>query len=134
MITAIDTNVLLDILKPNLEWKDAAFRNLNFAAQAGSLCICDIVYAELCGHFETRGECDQFLKDLEILIDPMERDTLFLTSRIYQLYRKQGGQRNRILADFMIGAHAMSQAQCLLTRDRGFYQKLFPELKIMSLN
>jgi predicted nucleic acid-binding protein len=56
MITAIDTNILLDILVPNDEFYDASSDALQDAADGGSLVISDIVYAELCIHFETQHE------------------------------------------------------------------------------
>src|SRR5882724_700168 len=48
MITAIDTNILLDILIPNEEFYEASADALEDAAGEGSLVISDIVYAELC--------------------------------------------------------------------------------------
>jgi hypothetical protein len=47
-------------------------------------------------------------------------------------YRRQGGSRSRILADFLMGAHAQTQANRLLSRDRGFYGKLFPSLQVVD--
>ena len=60
----------------------------------------------------------------------LAREAHFLASRAYRTYRKQGGKRTRILADFLIGAHAQKQATRLLSRDRGFYRKLFPSLNL----
>ena len=56
MITAIDTNVLLDILVPNEKFCDASVRALEDAYTAGSLVICGLVYAELCIQFITQRE------------------------------------------------------------------------------
>ena len=132
MITAIDTNILLDILLPNENFCDASAQAVEDAATAGSLVICDIVYAELCIHFAAQRECDEFLDSNEIRVEPLCREVHFLAGRAWRSYRQQGGQRARILADFLIGAHAQAQASRLLSRDRGFYRKLFPALKLLD--
>ncbi|MBL8234686.1 MAG: type II toxin-antitoxin system VapC family toxin [Bryobacterales bacterium] len=130
MITAIDTNILLDVLVPNEDFYEASARALEDAAGKGSLVISDIVYAELCIHFETQRACDEFLRSNEIRVQALSREAHFLASRAWRTYRQQGGKRTRILADFLIGAHARDQAARLLSRDRGFYRKLFPSLDL----
>jgi predicted nucleic acid-binding protein len=130
MITAIDTNILLDILVPNEDFYEASADALQQAAGEGSLVISDIVYAELCIHFETQRDCDAFLGGNEIRVQALTREAHFLASRAWRMYRQQGGKRTRILADFLIGAHAQNQAARLLSRDRGFYRKLFPSLDV----
>ncbi len=132
MITAIDTNILLDILVPNEKFYDASAEALESTASEGSLVICDLVYAELCIHFNTQGECDRFLHGNDIRAQALSSEAHFLASRVWRAYRKQGGQRTRILADFLIGAHAQLQASRLLSRDRGFYRQLFPALSLID--
>lgn len=130
MITAIDTNILLDILLPNEDFYEASARALQDSAGLGSLVISDIVYAEVCIHFEKRRDCDDFLESNAIRVEGLTRESHFLASRSWRTYRQQGGKRIRILADFLIGAHAQNQATRLLSRDRGFYRKLFPSLDL----
>jgi hypothetical protein len=130
MITAIDTNILLDVLVPNEDFYEASTNALQEAAGEGSLVISDIVYAELCIHFEIQRECDAFLEANEIRVQAPTREAHFHASRAWRTYRQQGGKRTRILADFLIGAHAQKQATVLLSRDRGFYHKLFPSLDL----
>lgn len=106
MITAVDTNILLDILVPNEQFYKVSADALQEAAGEGSLVISDIVYAELCIHFETQRDCDAFLESNDIRVQALTREAHFLASRAWRIYRQQGGKRTRILADFLVGAHA----------------------------
>ena len=132
MITAVDTNILLDILLPNENFFNQSRLALEEAWVAGSLVVCDLVYAEVSIHFPTREECDAFVSETGIQVELLERAASFLASRAWRNYRKRGGKRSRILSDFLVGAHAQVQASRLLTRDRGFYRELFPELKVLD--
>jgi predicted nucleic acid-binding protein len=132
MITAVDTNVLLDILVPNEDFFARSQRALENAWAAGALVVCELVYAELSVHFSAREECDAFLNETGIRVEALSREASFLAGRAWRSYRRQGGKRNRILTDFLVGAHAQAQATRLLTRDRGFYRQLFPELHLLD--
>lgn len=132
MITAIDTNVLLDVLIPNEKFFELSLRAIEKAASEGSLVVCDVVYAELCVQFAAQRECDALLDANEIRVEPLSRSAHFLASRVWRSYRQQGGPRPQILSDFLIGAHAMTQANRLVSRDRGFYRKLFPSLSVID--
>jgi len=130
MLTALDTNVLLDILIPNDSFADCAEAAIEAAASEGLLVVCDIVYAEVCSQFATQKDCDFFFSDNMIRVESPSREALFTASRIWRRYRKQGGKKTRILADFIVGSHAQAQTNRLISRDRGFYRSLFPDLTV----
>jgi hypothetical protein len=132
MITALDSNVLLDILIPNEKFVTVAVEIIDDASRRGSLVVCDIVYAEISVHFPTQRECDRFFESNDIRIEPLHRPSHFLASRIWRTWRSQGGKRDRILPDFLIGAHAQLQSNRLVSRDRGFYRSLFPKLPVVD--
>jgi predicted nucleic acid-binding protein len=51
---------------------------------------------------------------------------------IWRDYRRAGGSRERVVADFVVGAHARVRADQLLTRDRGFYRECFGDLRVID--
>jgi predicted nucleic acid-binding protein len=132
MITALDTNVLLDVAVPDIDFVEASISAIQAAALAGSIIVCDIVYAEICFEFSSKGDCDDFLDDNRINVVSMNREASFLASRAWQKYRRQGGPRTRILPDFFIGAHALTLSSKLVSRDSDFYRKYFPQLKVIN--
>lgn len=60
----------------------------------------------------------------------MHEQAATLAGVTWKKYRSAGGKRGRVIADFLIGAHAASQCDRLLTRDRGCYEKYFTGLII----
>ena len=156
MTTAIDTNILLDILIPDPAFVEASIQKLERSADKGKLIICDIVYTELASQFDRIFELNKFLSDTKIELVYSNKHTLFEASRFWNSYLKKkstqryycpqcGKQINqkcgncnypltlprRALNDFIIGAHAMAFADYFITRDRGFYRKYFKDLQII---
>jgi predicted nucleic acid-binding protein len=131
MITFVDTNVLLDVFLPDPKWGENSKNSLNKAFSHGSLVINEIIYAELAPQFSSKDQLDDTLNALGIRMIQMDRKSAYLAGSNWKKYRNSGGLRDRVLADFLIGAHAQINADRLLTRDRGFYKAYFKKLKII---
>ena len=128
MITAVDTSVLLDIFLPDETFGPRSAEWLRAAYDAGAIVICDIVYAELAPAFPDRAALDDALSRINVTVSPLDASIAYDAGRRWLRYRRAGGTRNRIIIDFLIGAHAVAAAERFLTRDRGFYRTYFPEL------
>ena len=128
MITAVDTSVLLDIFRADEQHGPESQDRLKTAYDAGAVVICDIVYAELVPAFGDQALLDDTLRRINTSSSPITTDIAFEAGLRWQRYRQAGGPRERIITDFLIGAHALSAADNFLTRDRGFYSSYFPEL------
>ncbi len=129
MITAVDTNVLLDVFIPDDEHGPRSRDWLSTAYDAGAIVICDVVYAELAGSTADRSSLDDALHEIGATLSPIDSAIAYEAGLRWKLYRAAGGPRERILTDFLIGAHAIATADTFLTRDRGFFSTYFPELE-----
>ena len=129
MITAVDTNVLLDIFLPSDEHGLQSKEWLSIAYNAGAILVCDLVYAELVPAFVSRGSFDDALQAMGAKLSPINASIAYEAGLRWKRYRAAGGPRDRIITDFLIGAHAAAAADAFLTRDRGFFSIYFPELK-----
>jgi predicted nucleic acid-binding protein len=140
MATAIDTNILVTLLDGDVRWEAAALEALENASKAGGLMICGAVFAELLAHpRKTESFLMQFFSDTGISIDWSMEETVWRTAgRAYARYaknrrRQKAGIPRRILADFVIGAHALENRYSLLTADSRVYRTAFPKLRLLSI-
>lgn len=130
MPSAVDTSVLLAIAKG--EPDAAGWLDLLISLQTeGDLVICDVVAAEYSAAVLSPIKFRETLNRLGILFSATGLEAAQLAGRIFREYRRNGGPREHLLPDFLIGAHAQTQADGIAAIDRGYLRQYFPKLKIL---
>jgi predicted nucleic acid-binding protein len=139
MTISIETNVIV-----SLWWKDHASNAvaaalLDRAQRQGSLIVCGAVYAELVADPKQNPESlGAFLNDSRIAVEWQFNEEDWREAGracrgyVRRRWASSGGFSRRILADFVIGAHAQVRGYSLLTTDEKHYQAAFPKLKIFA--
>jgi predicted nucleic acid-binding protein len=129
MVTAVDSSVLLDILIDN-EFAGRSEQALLRASGEGSLIVCECVIAEV---YPAIGKnISNFLGDYHIEFRSIDLEAAKLAGQYFQAYLGRRGRQKRIVADFLIGAHALAYADRLLARDRGYLRDYFKGLKVWN--
>ena len=133
MKTAVDSSVLLDVLTADDKFGERSRKALKEAYDRGALVACDVVWAET---FACSDETDGIVEALDLLgvrFEPLGREAAQLAAKLWRAHRKASSVgRKRLIADFLVGAHAQLQADLLLSRDRGFYRTAFRALRVLD--
>ena len=140
MTTALDTNILIALWNEDDTLNTLARSALDAALARGRLVIAAPVFAELLAS-PSRNEAflDSFCRDTGISVDWELNETIWRTAgRAFQSYAARRRRKHwdsgprRILADFLIGAHAFRKRYQLLTLDDRLYRAAFPRLRILT--
>ena len=132
MITAVDTNVVVDVLVADARFGQTSLRLLQTAQLQGRLVACDVVWAELAAFVSDTARLRVITATLQLQFEPSSAEAAEVAGSLHKRYRESGGKRERLVADFLVAGHALTHADRLLTRDRGFYGKHIARLKLMK--
>lgn len=128
----VDTNVLIDVLEDDPQWADWSIDMLRRQSQVHRLAINPIIYAELSLTFSTVEALDEAVSGFGVDLRELPRPALFLAGKAFVAYRRTGGERKSVLADFFIGAHAAVEGWPILTRDPRKYRHYFPSVELLT--
>lgn len=128
----VDSNVVLDLLTHDRRWFEWSSAQMRRCASLGQIIVNPIVYAETSARFLTQVGYQQVLDLIGIETETLPWDAAFEAGRIHAKYRQNGGIRDRMLPDFLIGAHALMKGYSLLTRDARRYRTYFTTLDIIA--
>ena len=133
MITAVDTNIIIDILEPDPVFGPASRAALKSCFQDGSVIACEVVWAGVATAYANKiEEAVDVMSRIGIEYSAMTLEATLEAAKRWSIFRKKTKARDRIVADFLVGGHAIALSDRLLTRDRGFYRDYFKPLKIKT--
>lgn len=137
MKTALDSNIL-SCLWSNESSAARVETQLNKARAEGAVVICAPVYVEVLAHpLVSQGFVDKFLEDTSISVEfALEESVWHEAAAGFAAYAKRrrrsgGTEPKRLLIDFLVAAHALLDADRLLTLDPMRYKQDFPELRLV---
>ena len=132
MITAVDTSILIDVFGADAKFGEASANMLRRCLNEGAIVACDVVWSETRSAFPSDAGFSEAMRVLGIEFSALSVSAANLAGANWKKYRARGGRRERVMADFLIGAHAATQCDRLLTRDRGYYRKYFTSLAVLA--
>ena len=128
----VDTNVLVDVLEDDPVWADWSVQQLRAQSQVHELAINPVIYAELSLTFDSAKALDDAVDGMGLIIQELPRPALFLAGKAFVKYRREGGSKGNVLADFFIGAHAAVLGCAILTRDGRRCRNYFPRVALIE--
>jgi predicted nucleic acid-binding protein len=129
--TVVDGSVLLDVFTEDPDWSEWSQAGLTGAAERGPVILNAVVLAEVAPRFsrieDLRAALPSFAR-----IEEIPPAAAFLAGHAHASYRRSGGERQAVLPDFLIGAHAAVTGRPLLIRDPRRVATYIPGASLIS--
>lgn len=127
----VDSSVLLDVITEDATWVEWSETTLATALAHGPLVVNAVVAAEIAPTFTSIEDLDMRLGDIAIM-EEIPLAAAYLAGHAHVSYRRAGGGRTQILADFLIGAHAAVTGRPLITRDPRRIRTHLPGVELVA--
>lgn len=128
----VDSCVVIDVLENDRNWAGWSQTQLENWSARGPLLINAVIYAELSAYASSKESLEAEIAAAGLAVSELPRDALFLAGRAHAAYRRRGGTRAGVLADFLVGAHAAVLRIPILTRDVTRFRAYFPTINLVS--
>lgn len=130
---ALDSSVLIDVLTSDPTYGDASAAKLESAMERDDIVVCDVVLAEVAARVHPVDDLMDSLADMGVNFSPVSEQAAIRAGIMQRRFRERGGKpSDRMVADFLVGAHALMHCNALITRDNGFFRDYFKGLKIIN--
>lgn len=128
----LDTNTVIYLIEPSSSKHRWAVDAVKLAQDRSRLAVSAIVLGELAARPMAIDDISFILEMIGADAVPVSDRAAIQAGHAHARYRANGGKRERLLGDFLIGAHAVASDAALITADTGRYRTYFPELNLIT--
>jgi predicted nucleic acid-binding protein len=131
-VILLDSNIIIDLLNvvdtPATIWSRQTYAR----SVATDVLGCNhVIVAEVAAGARRPDDLASDLEGFQIETLPFTQEAALTAGKAFAAYRKRGGNRQSILADFLIAGHAQVLGATLMTRDRRL-ATYFPDLTLIT--
>lgn len=128
----VDTNIILDLLGESNETAARIGRAFAHHAVGRRMVVNQVIFAEVSPRQASQGDVERRMEQLGLKMVSLTNADAYRAGIAFRDYRRNGGPRETILPDFLIGAQAATRGWPILTRDRKRFESYFPEVELID--